>query len=59
MLVGCSGKAGVAYQIVSDGRTEVVLCIQCAPLKRQRPNRVSVEEEERRGGTLDCTPHSA
>ena len=47
MLVGCSGKAGVAYQIVSNGRTVVVLCIQSAPLKRQRPKRVSVEEEER------------
>ena len=59
MLVGCSGKAGVAYQIVSNGRTKVVLCIQSAPLKRQRPKRVSVEEEEGRGGTPDCAPRSA
>ena len=54
MLVGCSGKAGVAYQIVSDGRTEVVLCIQSGPLKRQMRRQMwkktDTQQGECRGG---------
>ena len=50
MLVGCSGKAGVAYQIVSDGRTKVVLCIQSAPIKRHETQKGECRGgEEKRG----------